>query len=112
MVSFHNINKLFRKYIDEPHEKIMINIVNIVLFSFIYYGVYLKNKNSFMINELMLISREENELNYYDFFILFNIIEFYDFIWRYGTIEYRSKSNKFNTDIYILVYCTILETNV
>ena len=45
----------------------MINIVNIVLFSFIYYGVYLKNKDSFMINELMLISREEQELNYYDF---------------------------------------------
>ena len=67
MVSFHSINKLFRKYIDEPHEKIMINIVNIVLFSFIYYGIYLKNKNSFMINESMLINREEQKLNYFDF---------------------------------------------
>jgi|TARA_B110000495_G_C22672821_1_gene397551 uncharacterized membrane protein len=70
------INRLIKKYIDEPHEKIILNMINIVIFSFIYYAIHLYDKNSFMINELMLLDREKQELNYYDFLYYSTLLNF------------------------------------
>ena len=42
---FKEIIKGSKKFLDEPHEKIISNIFNIILFSFIYYYLYKKDKN-------------------------------------------------------------------
>lgn len=71
-----NINRLVKKYVDEPHEKIILNMINIIIFSFIYYMIHLYDKNSFMINELMLMDREKQELNYFDFLYYSTLLNF------------------------------------
>ena len=63
---FKNISKKIEHLLDEPHEKIYINILNIILFSFIYYHYYKKDKSSFIVNETLLKNRENGELTYYD----------------------------------------------
>tara|TARA_B100001094_G_scaffold72638_1_gene68922 strand:- start:339 stop:653 length:315 start_codon:yes stop_codon:yes gene_type:complete len=61
---FKEIIKGSKKFLDEPHEKIISNIFNIILFSFIYYYLYKKDKNSFKVSEDLL--KDKTELSYYD----------------------------------------------
>lgn len=75
-MDFKKFNRLIKKFVDEPHEKIILNAINIIIFSFIYYMIHLYDKNSFMINELMLMDREKQELNYFDFLYYSTLLNF------------------------------------
>ena len=53
-------SNLIKKFLDEPHEKIYLNMILIIIFSFIYYQVYLYDGKSYMINEELLKEKMEN----------------------------------------------------
>ena len=76
MNTINSFNSLLKKYMDEPHEKIHLNVLNIILFSIVYYYGYLQNKNSFKIDESMFLNRGKQELNYLDFLYFSALIIF------------------------------------
>ena len=57
---------------DEPHEKIYINFILIIILSFVYYILYLYDNESFIINE-ELLKRNRGKLDYFDF-LYFSIL--------------------------------------
>ena len=54
-----------KKYLDDPHEKLFINSINVLLFSIIYYIIYKNNKSHFLINNDLI--QLKGELTYFDF---------------------------------------------
>lgn len=66
------INKI-KKYIDEPYEKIKVNVISIFIFSLIYYLFYINDNENFIINNDILKKKEDNKLNYRDF-LYFSIL--------------------------------------
>ena len=61
-----NILNSVKKSFDEPHEKIYLNIILIVILSAVYYQLYLRDNKSFIINEALL-KEKEGKLTYFDF---------------------------------------------
>ena len=51
-------SNIIKKFLDEPHEKIYLNMILIIIFSFIYYQVYLYDGKSYMINEELLKEKD------------------------------------------------------
>ena len=63
-------------FMDEPHEKIYINIASILLFSVIYYNIYLSDKENFVINKDTLKNKKNGELTYSDFLYFAVLLNF------------------------------------
>ena len=61
-----------KSLMDEPHEKIYINFILIIILSFVYYILYLYDNESFIINE-ELLKRNRGKLDYFDF-LYFSIL--------------------------------------
>jgi hypothetical protein len=59
-------SNILKKVLDEPHEKIYLNMVLIIIFSFIYYQLYLYDAKAYMINE-ELLKQKEGKLDFVDF---------------------------------------------
>ena len=59
-------SNIIKKFLDEPHEKIYLNMILIIIYSFIYYQVYLYDGKAYMINE-ELLKQKEGKLDYVDF---------------------------------------------
>ena len=68
--------KKFSSFMDEPHEKLYINIVSILLFSVIYYKIYLSDRESFVINKDTLKNKTYGELTYTDFLYFAVLLNF------------------------------------
>jgi|TARA_B110000879_G_C11047277_1_gene461292 hypothetical protein len=68
--------KKFSSFMDEPHEKLYINIVSILLFSVIYYKIYLSDRESFVINKDTLKNKTNGELTYTDFLYFAVLLNF------------------------------------
>jgi uncharacterized membrane protein len=61
-----NILYSVKKTLDEPHEKLYLNIILLVILSGVYYKLYLRDNKSFIINETLL-KEKEGKLTYFDF---------------------------------------------
>ncbi|MBG00937.1 MAG: hypothetical protein CL470_01555 [Acidimicrobiaceae bacterium] len=69
------VSKGIRKFLDEPHEKIYLNMILIVIFSVIYYQLYLNDQTSFMVNE-QLLKEKDGKLDYVDFLYFSLLLQF------------------------------------
>ena len=69
------VSKGIRKFLDEPHEKIYLNMILIVIFSVIYYQIYLNDQTSFMVNE-QLLKEKDGKLDYVDFLYFSLLLQF------------------------------------
>ena len=85
------INKTLIKYINEPHEKILLNIISIIIFAVLYYVIYLNDKNCFIVNETVLLDRENQELTFMDI-LYYSIL--LNFTTTFGDIIPFSQSTK------------------
>ena len=96
-----NFNRSTRRYINEPYEKIYMNILLIFIFTGIYYVMYKNDKNSFLASELILMDRGEQELNIVDFFY-YSI--FLNFTITFGDIIPFSNKIKFLNMIHVISF--------
>jgi hypothetical protein len=83
-------------FMDEPYEKIYINIASIIVFSIIYYSLYKTNKDSFVINKDILKNKTNGVLNYMDF-LYFTVL--LNFTVAFGDIIPSSNTVKLLTNI-------------
>lgn len=88
-------------FIDEPYEKIYINIASIVLFSIIYYNIYLSDRDSFVVNSEILKNKENGELNYTDF-LYFTLL--LNFTVAFGDVIPSSNTVKLLTGIQVISF--------
>jgi hypothetical protein len=95
------LSKKISSFIDEPHEKIYINIANIFIFSIIYYNIYKTDKESFIVNKDILKNKKNGELEYTDF-LYFTLL--LNFTVAFGDIIPRSNSIKILVNIQVFTF--------
>tara|TARA_B110000495_G_C23029425_1_gene612578 strand:- start:1082 stop:1396 length:315 start_codon:yes stop_codon:yes gene_type:complete len=94
------INKI-KKYIDDPYEKIKVNVISIFIFSLIYYLFYINDKENFIVNNDILKKKEDNKLNYRDF-LYFSILT--NFTITFGDIIPGTGRVKLLTGIQVFLF--------
>ena len=93
-------SNLIKKFLDEPHEKIYLNMILIIIFSFIYYQIYLYDGKSYMINE-ELLKQKDGKLDYVDF-LYFSLLT--QFTMSFGDMVPFSKEVKALVSIQALCF--------